>query len=352
VIAVVASPVACAGFIGIDEPHVVDPGDADGSGDAAGGSDASPDDRADGGTEAMPQPPASCQTAGFGLTNCGPHGDESCCASPLVDGGTFYRSYDDVSFTSQGDPATISTFRLDRFEVTVGRFRLFVDRVVAGWAPDGGSGTHAYLNGGSGLNGEQGWDQAWNANFATTAAAWDTTFASYCPTTATWTGAPELPINCITWYEAYAFCIWDGGFLPSEAEWNYAAAGGAEQRVYPWSSPATSTDIACTQANYANQPTCGTTLWNGGTTSPAGDGKWGQADLAGNVREWVLDSYAAYMDPCNDCVLMMANSLLVTRGGSFADPAMFVLSSYRPDDSPGFRDPGIGVRCARSPSVP
>jgi formylglycine-generating enzyme required for sulfatase activity len=53
------------------------------------------------------------------------------------------------------------------------------------------------------------------------------------PNTSIRTGVGPCP-----WYEAEAFCIWDGGFLPTEAEWNYAAAGGLEQRVYPWSSPA------------------------------------------------------------------------------------------------------------------
>jgi len=36
--------------------------------------------------------------------------------------------------------------------------------------------------------------------------------------------------------QSHAFCIWDGGFLAGEAEWNYAAAGGSEQRSYPWGS--------------------------------------------------------------------------------------------------------------------
>jgi sulfatase modifying factor 1 len=351
-VAVLASPMACAGLIGIDEPYVI-PDDPDGGSDAAAGSDVGVADRTGDGVDAMPQEAPSCQTAGAGRTDCGPHGGESCCASPAVDGGTFYRSYDNVSYTSQTDPATVSSFRLDRFEVTVGRFREFVDRVVAGWVPPAGSGKHAYLNGGSGLSGtEPGWDMAWNANLATAPAAWDTNLVTECPTSPTWAAAADLPINCVTWYEAYAFCIWDGGFLPSEAEWNYAAAGGAQQRVYPWSLPPTSTTLACSNANYFNQPTCGTGPWKGGAASPAGDGLWGQADLAGNVREWVLDSYAAYTDPCNDCAFIAANSLPVTRGGSFEDPAMFVLTSYRPYDSPTFRDSGIGLRCARPPVGP
>ena len=104
------------------------------------------------------------------------------------------------------------------------------------------------------------------------------------------------PINCITWYEAYAFCIWDGGFLPSEAEWNYAASGGSEQRVYPWSSPSMPTTIDCAHANYSpmGMSPCSTTgPEDVGSDSPTGDGKWGQADLSGNVWEWTLDSSPA-----------------------------------------------------------
>jgi formylglycine-generating enzyme required for sulfatase activity len=57
--------------------------------------------------------------------------------------------------------------------------------------------------------------------------------------------------------EAYAFCIWDGGFLPSEAEWECAAAGGPDQREYPWGStdPGTANLYDC--ADLTAPATCG-----------------------------------------------------------------------------------------------
>ncbi len=55
--------------------------------------------------------------------------------------------------TATADPATVSGFRLDKYEVTVGRFRQFVKawNGGAGWTPPPGSGKHAHLNGGQGL---------------------------------------------------------------------------------------------------------------------------------------------------------------------------------------------------------
>src|SRR6202007_2812018 len=90
---------------------------------------------------------------------------------------------------------------------------------------------------------ESGWLESYNSQVAPT----DANLVSSCdvPNTATWTTSPgtqeNLPMNCVNWYESYAFCIWDGGFLPSEAEWEYAAAGGSQQREYPWGATAPGT---------------------------------------------------------------------------------------------------------------
>ena len=75
------------------------------------------------------------------MSDCG---GESCCASLEVPGGTFFRTYvnDGGGPTSEADPATVNAFRLDKYDVTVGRFRQFVGgwNCGAGWKPARGSG--------------------------------------------------------------------------------------------------------------------------------------------------------------------------------------------------------------------
>ncbi len=282
--------------------------------------------------------------------NCGPTDDEYCCESLLVTGGTYNRS-NDASY-----PATVSNFKLDRFEVNVERFRNFIEAIESGWRPATGAGKHDHLNAGSGVTAaaggfESGWDESWNAHLLATKTDWGDMVATSCGY-GTWTSTPgsneTRAMNCVNWYEAYAFCIWDGGYLPTEAEWNYAAAGGSEQRVYAWSDPPYSTTIDCTYAHYGECRPNGVFILGG--EHPKGDGKYGQADLTGNVSEWNLDwRVDPYPTPCEDCATLTSAAMRVIRGGSVYELPAWEYTYQRQAFAPENRDWVIGLRCARSP---
>lgn len=73
---------------------------------------------------------------------------------------------------------------------------------------------------------------------------------------------------------------------------------------------------------------------------------YGQADLAGNVAEWVLDYFGAYSSNCDDCYASAITSARGVRGGSYIDP--FAEVSSRSEGPEAEFAPVTGVRCARS----
>ena len=89
---------------------------------------------------------ASCTPGGPGMTNCGA-ASESCCTSPLVTGGAFSRVYSSNGGVASGLSygATVANFRLDKYEVTVGRFRRFVAAWDGNWRPAAGAGKHVHV---------------------------------------------------------------------------------------------------------------------------------------------------------------------------------------------------------------
>ena len=305
--------------------------DEAGSGGAADGDSGGPGS-AGSGVVLLNVAPPSCQSL---AATCGPAGSSNCCAASLVPSGKYNRS------NLPSAPATLREFGLDLYEISVGRFRNFV--------PDY---SQTMLAAGAGNNPnnptDPGWNVAWNSKLPATPAALVTVVQC---ANGTYTAKPATnegkPMVCLSWYEAFAFCAWDGGRLVTEAEWNYAAAGGDEARTYPWGNTAPDDNHAVFCPG-----SCGV-LQGVGAKAPTGNGKWGQIDLVGNAWEWNLDVYLAPYPQasCQNCATTTAsaNSLRVFRGGSAGNPASVLLSATRNSRDPTDHNGFIGARCARAP---
>lgn len=306
------------------------------------------------------EPYASCE--GMAADACQ---GESCCTTLSVPGGSFPmgRSVAGSDACPVGDncddasempehPATVSSFELDKYEVTVGRFRKFVNWYVANTvsAPAAGWGEHPQIPG-------SGWNSDWDSSLAgtqesLTAALGQLSYPS-------WTDMPgpneQKPITTMNWFEAFAFCIWDGGRLPTEAEWEYAAAGGDENRLYPWGSQPPDETLAVYDCDGDGMPFCELTDLLDVGSLPLGNGRWGHSDLAGSVKEYVLDAYdtgwyAGAGATCDDCANTAFDNLTrVRRGGSWDVAQDFIRAAHRLPASELSRSGFLGFRCARNP---
>lgn len=263
---------------------------------------------------------------------CGDEGNEDCCAAPQINGGQFDRINDPSAH------ANVADFHLDKFEVTVARFRQFFESYPAN-KPAAGAGKHPLIDG-------SGWNAAWDAALPKDQAALSAMLACNA-TFRTWTesaGANEdLPITCVTWYTAFAFCAWDGGRLPTEAEWNYAAAAGDEQWPYPWGDAGPDTGHVILDCQ-TDAPSC---ILRVGS-KPLGNGKWGHADLAGSMAEWTLDYHGELPSPCASCANLADGGFgRELRGGDFSHDAGAILTTARLGAIPDGMQDYQGIRCAR-----
>ncbi|UYN98575.1 MAG: formylglycine-generating enzyme family protein [Devosia sp.] len=104
----------------------------------------------------------------------------------------------------------------------------------------------------------------------------------------------DHPVTQVSWADARAFAEWVGGRLPTEAEWEHAARGGADRRRFPWGEA--EPDDALIHANiWQGQFPYSNTLADGyERTAPArsfAPSALGFYNLAGNVWEWTADAF-------------------------------------------------------------
>jgi formylglycine-generating enzyme required for sulfatase activity len=149
----------------------------------------------------------------------------------------------------------------------------------------------------------------------------------------------DTPIVGVTWDEAGAYCSWIGGTLPTEAQWEKAAAG-TDHNPYPWGT---------------SEPTCDLLNFNGCVGSPVrgarysdSGGPYGVLDMAGNVSEWVSDlyGYAYYHEsPAVDPTGPAKGDGRVVRGSNYASPPEDVPVWTRDSRAPGSGREDLGFRC-------
>ena len=301
-------------------------------------------------------------TAGYGISGQSCKGmtgtecnGESCCTSLPVPAGTFLmgRGTETCGDCTDGCPGgatcfanetpehnvTVSAFSLDRYQVTVGRFRRFLEAYdLIGTPPAIDSGAHPNIPG-------TGWQAAWNANLPADSIGLKNSLMCQTSDQSWGRGNDQLAINCVSWYVAFEFCLWDGGRLPTEAEWEYAAAGGSENRLYPWGSSPPS----CSLANYygciGNVATVGSYL--------PGQGRWGHLDLAGNLWEWVFDFfsdtwYSSTAASGTDIANVTPSQTRLLRGGHWYDQPSNMRVNARYPLGPTTVYGSNGFRCART----
>jgi formylglycine-generating enzyme required for sulfatase activity len=254
---------------------------------------------------------------------------------------------------------TLSPFWLDKYEVSVGRFRRFVASYDT-WLPTANAGNHPNVL-------ASGWKTDWavpanRAALEQVLVAPDVEPYECDPSFRTWTPAAGnnecLPINCLDWYVSFAFCIWDGGRLPTEAEWEFAAAGGEENRLFPWGDQAPDNALAVfsCQASAAGGAACSPAdLRPIGSRGSSSYGRYGHVDLAGSLLERTRDTFdgAFYSGPSasqKDVVNLALDATIAdgaARGGDFESDGSTLRAAYRTDVDRHLHAATIGFRCAR-----
>ena len=160
-------------------------------------------------------------------------------------------------------------------------------------------------------------------------------------------GMELKPVIGLTWKRCRNYCLWRGKRLPTEAEWERAAAG-KKHRTYPWGEELPdNTRAHFNRCCYINK---GDTLLEVGSLEQ-GKTPEGVYEMAGNIAEWGLDWYDAryyQKSPLKNPKGPSKGKYHVVRGGAWNSLPDYMRVSHRYGENDGQEFYGIGCRCAKS----
>jgi formylglycine-generating enzyme required for sulfatase activity len=189
----------------------------------------------------------------------------------------------------------------------------------------------------------------------------------------TWSAgqASNLPLTCVSWEQATAYCAWRGARLCTESEWEKASRGGCEtlpvdqqadcaahQRLNPWGDATATCDLAVMDEPTGSGGGCGTDWPLAVGSKPAGASPYGLLDAVGNVGEWVEDCFEQdYNDAPVDgsaraeCTWPVGDWLSgkyrVHRGSGWNQAVWFQRGAQRGADPATGTFTNVGIRCCQ-----
>ncbi len=148
--------------------------------------------------------------------------------------------------------------------------------------------------------------------------------------------APDVPVTRVSWWEAYLFCRWLGGRLPTEAQWEFACRAGTDTKWWVGDDVSQLAKVAWFDEGVDGDPH---------PVKKKEPNPWGLFDIHGNVGEWCADWYGPYelteqIDPTGST----KGKKKVLRGGNAAAPADMSRSAFRSADDPRSRNLSTGFR--------
>jgi iron(II)-dependent oxidoreductase len=244
----------------------------------------------------------------------------------LVPGGTYVVGTDDDAWAYDNErpqhEVTLAPYRIDTTPVTNAEYAAFVaskgyddERL---WTPEGWAWRHE-----AALDAPQFWLPAGSGSWSRRRYG----------------RVEDLPLHepvqHVCWYEADAFARWRGARLPTEAEWEVAAAGASTEHANLWRAGAhrfAPSDVRS---------------WDAAAAS-----KWGVQQLFGDVWEWTASDFLPHPGfvsfPYREySEVFFGSEYKVLRGGSWATHPAAMRSTFRNWDYPIRRQIFSGFRCAR-----